>query len=156
MTIQEKKDVCSKALISWIVAEQHGTDMTKHDKDITDIFTSRMILKKFSVFNIDIVLPDALLLILYICVEGNPGQFQIVLKDLLNSIKSRKGPISAGYVITADDFAMCFMSDFPITDIPAVNDKYRKLWDGQKKHKTKDFESDNLCDTPEWWKEVMQ
>lgn len=157
MTIKEKKDVCCRALMNWAMLEYDGDkDMSIHDEDIENLFTSRIILKKFEMFSIDIVLPDMLLLILSICVENNPGQFQIVLKDLLNSIKSKKGPIPSGYVITTDDFSTCFMMDYPITDIPRINKKYEELWDGQKKEKYNDLDSDNLCDTPEWWKEVMQ
>lgn len=156
MTLEEKKEMCSKALIAWTMTEQEGKDMSIHDKEVENTFTSQMILKKFNVFGIDIVLPDLLLLILAICVDGNPGQFQIILKDLLNNIKKRTGPIQAGYTITAWDFSLCFMSDFPIIDIPHINDKYRKLWDGQKKTKAQPWETDNLCDTVEWWKEVME
>lgn len=156
MTLEEKKEMCSKALIAWTMIEQEGKDMSIHDKEVENMFTSQMILKKFNVFGIDIILPDLLLLILAICVDGNPGQFQIILKDLLNNIKKRTGPIQAGYTITTWDFSLCFMNDFPIIDIPHINDKYRKLWDGQKKQKAQPWETDNLCDTPEWWKEVME
>ena len=156
MTLEEKKEMCSKALIAWTMTEQEGKDMSIHDKEVENMFTSQMILKKFNVFGIDIILPDLLLLILAICVDGNPGQFQIILKDLLNNIKKRTGPIQAGYIITAWDFSLCFMNDFPIIDIPHINDKYRKLWDEQKKPKTQPWETDNLCDTVEWWKEVME
>lgn len=156
MTLEEKKEMCSKALIAWTMTEQEGKDMSIHDKEVENMFTSQMILKKFNVFGIDIVLPDLLLLILAICVDGNPGQFQIILKDLLNNIKKRTGPIQTGYTITAWDFSLCFMNDFPIIDIQHINDKYRKLWDGQKKQKAQPWKTDNLCDTPEWWKEVME
>lgn len=156
MTLEEKKMTCSQALIAWISVEHQGKDMRIHDKECANMFTSRMILKKFELFGIDIVLPDLLLLILAICTDVNPGQFQIILKDLLNNIKARKGPIPPGYIITTDDFSLCFMSDFPITEISYINEKYYKLWDGQKKQRTKPMESDNLCDTVDWWKEVMQ
>lgn len=156
MTVEEKKDLCSRALIGWVLSEQDGKDYTVHDEDIKKLFTSQVILKKFEVFGIRIVLPDPLLLILYLCVEGNPGQYQIILKDLLNSIKQRKGPIPTDYIITADDFSMCFMTNFPIIDIPSINDKYRKLWDGQKFLDMSTGHTANACDTIEWWKEVMR
>ena len=155
MTIEEKKDICSKALITWMITEKEQKLI--NDDDIKDLFTSQVILKKFKTFGIDIVLPDMLLLILNVCVENNPGQFQIILKDLLNNIKQRKGPIPAGYIVTAMDFSMCFPMSFPIIDIQNVYKKYMDLWDKQKKSSvTSPFESDNLCDTPEWWKEVMK
>ena len=155
-TIKEKQDLCAKLLISWICREQRGEDMTKHTEEAANLFTSRMIMKKFEVFDINIILPDELLFILYLCVDSGPGMFQIVLKDLLNSIKNRKGLISPGYVITSEDFGLCFMTDFPIMDIKYIENKYITLWDGQKKERKHKFDSDNLCDTVEWWKEVME
>ena len=156
MTLKEKKEVCSKALIGWMISERNNDDMTKHDAEIESLFSSMVLLKKFKTFGIDIILPDMLLLILHVCVENNPGQIQIVLKDLLNNIKDKKGPIKSGYVITTEDFVDCFMTEFPIIEIPHIYDKYLKLWDGQKKDKHQPWESDNLCDTPEWWKEVCE
>lgn len=87
--------------------------------------------------------------------KENPGQSQIILKDLLLSIKSKKGPIPSGYVITSNDFSLAFPFSFPIMEIPEVNKKYEKLWDKQKRKKENPLESDNLCDTVDWWKEVM-
>lgn len=156
MDIQEKKDLCSRVLITWMIMEEQNEDMAVHKDEISEIFTANILLKKFSAFGIDIVLPDYLLLILDLCVNGNPGQVQVVLKDLLNHIKNNIGPIPAGYVITSTDFAYCFMNDFPIMEIPKINEKYHKLWDAQKKERTKSLESDNLCDTVEWWKEVTE
>jgi hypothetical protein len=154
MTLEEKKEMYTKALFAWIMMDGEK-DMSIHEKDCADLFTSRLILKKFEVFNIDIVLPDMLLLILNICSEGNPGQFQIILKDLLNDIKKRKGPIPAGYIIEPMDLGLCFSVDYPIIEIPHINEKYSKLWDEQKKERQHSLDTDNLCDTPEWWKEVM-
>jgi hypothetical protein len=31
-----------------------------------------------------------------------------------------------------------------------------KMWDGQKREVKNILESDNKCDTPEWWLEVME
>ena len=157
MSLQETKELCSKVFIKWMLDERSDNyDARKRDDDIGDLFTSKVLLKKFDAFGIDIVIPDPLLLILFMCVEGNPGQVQIVLKDLLNHIKKVRGPIPAGYVITSIDFAFCFKDNYPIIAIPEINEKYYKLWDAQKKHDHELLESDNLCDTPEWWKEVMK
>jgi hypothetical protein len=157
MTLTEKKETCLKAFLAWIELEKQNKDVSIHSKEVEEIFTSQVILKKFKSFNIDIVLPDMLLLILAICTDCNPGQFQVVLKDLLNNIKSHKGPIPEGYIITVTDFSMCFPQDFPFMDVKSVSDKYHKLWDAQKKSgEIKLFETDNLCDTPEWWREVME
>ena len=67
MTIEEQKELCTKALVSWFMQEQDNRDFRNHDKEITELFTSKVLLKKFDVFGIDIVLPDMLLMILCIC-----------------------------------------------------------------------------------------
>ena len=95
-------------------------------------------------------------MILCICTNNNPGQIQIILKDLLNSIKKRTGPIKPGYIITSNDFSLCFAWNFPIIEIPEINTKYESLWMGQKIETDKPLMSDNLCDTVDWWKEVMK
>jgi hypothetical protein len=151
-SVEEKIEICSTALIKWVLGDRNPE--RKHNKDIEKLFTSQVLLKKLDAFGIDIFLPDALLVILYVCVEGNPGQVQIVLKELLNDIKKRKGPIPAGYIITADDFSLCFMRHFPIMEIPEVNKKFEKLWDEQK-YWQGEYRA-NRCDTVEWWKEVME
>ena len=156
MTLQEKQKMCVNACAAWVMTERHGKNMSIHDKDIEKLFTSQIILQKFKAFGIDIVLPDMLLLMLAICVDGNPGIFQVVLKELLENIKSRKGSIPAGYTITSDDFSMCFTIELPMIEVPEIYQKYEKLWDGQKRETHKEWETDNKCDTPEWWKEVMQ
>jgi hypothetical protein len=156
MQTHEAIDCCSKLFINWFTREKTNEDMSKHDDEIADLFTSQIILKKFKAFDIDIVLPDELLLMLYICTEGNPGQFQILLKDLLNSIVKNHGcAISKGYIITSTDFAYAFPMHFPVMSMPEVNAKYEALWDGQKRERKNPMESDNKCDTIEWWKEVM-
>ena len=156
MTIEEKKELCTKAFINWFLQERDNHDFKNHDKEIADLFTSQVLLKKFDVFDIDIVLPDMLLMILHICTNNNPGQVQIILKDLLNDIKKRKGSIKPGYVITTNDFSLYFIRDFPIVEVPEINAKYESLWMGQKIENNDSFGSDNLCDTIEWWKEVME
>lgn len=156
MTLEEKKEWCSKGFISWFFMEKDNRDFTVRDPEVSEVFIVKVIDKKFKVFGIDIVLPDPLMIILDLCVNGNPGQVQIVIKDLLNSIKKRKGPIPAGYVVTSDDFSHCFMTEFPIMEIPKVNAKYESLWIGQKIESETDKRSYNLCDTAEWWKEIME
>ena len=156
MSVEEKKSLCARCLIYWFENERKGT-MTSHDPEVEDMFISKILLKKFKAFNIDIILPDPLLLILDVCCESNPGQVQIILKDLLNDIKKRSGkPIPKGYVITSTDFSMCFPTSFPITEIDHINEKYMKLWDEQKRETKNILESDNKCDTAEWWLEVME
>ena len=156
--VKETKDLCSKLLIYWSLIEKENPDMKYIPEDeefLRTSFIANVILKKFKVFDIQIHLPIHLLMILSLCTNENPGQSQIILKDLLLSIKSKKGPIPNEYVITSDDFSSAFPFSFPIMEIPEINKKYEKLWNKQKRKKENKLESDNLCDTVEWWKEVM-
>ena len=156
--IGEIKELCSKMLVNWFLIEKKNSDMTYTSDDeefLRASFITNVILKKFKVFDIQIHLPIYLLMILSLCTNENPGQAQIILKDLLLSIKSKKGSIPNGYIITSNDFTSAFPFSFPIMGISEINKKYEKLWDKQKKKTTSPLESDNLCDTVEWWKEVM-
>lgn len=156
--IGEIKELCSKILLGWFLIEKENPNMeyTSEDEEfLRTSFITKVILKKFKIFDIQIHLPIHLLMILSLCTNENPGQSQIILKDLLLSIKSKKGPIPNGYVITSDDFSLAFPFSFPIMGIPEINKKYEKLWNEQKRKKENPLESDNLCDTVEWWKEVM-
>lgn len=156
--IGEIKELCSKILLSWFLIEKENPNMeyTSEDEEfLRTSFITKVILKKFKVFDIQIHLPIYLLMILSLCTNENPGQAQIILKDLLLSIKSKKGSIPNGYVITSNDFSLAFPFSFPIMEIPEINKKYEKLWNEQKRKKENPLELDNLCDTVEWWKEVM-
>ena len=153
MSLEQDRKLCSKLLITWCFKENE-LDMNVHSKDVSNLFTSKIILNKFNDFGIDIVLPDFLLSILCICSNSNPGVFQVMLKDLLNSIKRRIGSIPKGYVISTLDFALWSLDSFPLIDIPENEKKYYRLWNEQKV--LKDNNSYNLCDTVEWWKEVME
>ena len=112
MTIKEKQEICSKALMMWFFQEKENHDFSNHDKEVLEIFTAKVLLKKFDVFDIDIVLPDPLLMILDICVSGNPGQIQVVLKDLLNNIKKRTGPIKPDMLFHQWTLVFVFHLDF--------------------------------------------
>lgn len=157
--IKETEDYCSKILLLWLADEIKNPNMDYIDKDkefLESSFTAKILLKKFEAFNIKIHLPVHLLMILSLCTNENPGQVQIVLKDLLLTIKARKGPIPSGYVITTEDFSLAFPFSFPIMDIPKINEKYNKLWEDQKFIDMKTNYRENACDTIEYWKEVMK
>ncbi len=157
MHIQEKKELCSKLLISWFTREKSGYDMSIHDSEIANTFIAKMLIKKFDVFDVDIVLPDELILMLDLCCDLNPGIVQIVLADLLGNISKRLEGIPKGHIINTNDFTLCFSNSFPIMNIESINSKYKEMWDNQKKiGKAGLFESDNLCDTSEYWLSFMR
>lgn len=150
-------ELCSQVFITWMMNEQANKDMAIHDEELSKLFISQVIHKKFDIFGINIVLPDELLAIITICTNSNPGQSQVLLKYLLEDIKKRKGPIPKGYVITANDFTHAFSTRFPVLhEFDDLNEKFQKMWDAQKKERVNPLDNDNLCDTPEWWLEVME
>ena len=151
--IEEVKNLCSRIFISWGLDKDY--DPAKHNMEILDdMFTPRVLLKKFEVFDIDIVLPDKLLILIAVCCNENPGQAQLILKELLISIRHRKGLIPKGYIITPEDFGFAFPLSFPIMADEKINKEYYKKWDAQKYNK--DGHLLNACDTIGWWKEVME
>lgn len=148
--IIEIKELCSKVLTKWVMTNGKK-DFTKHDEDIIREFIPSILLKKFKVFNIDIVLPDELLILLMLCSDGNPGLVQAILMDLLESIKDKNGPIPKGYIITAHDFALAFPNEFPIIKDETILNKYIEKYD--TKIKRREY---NLCDTPDFWLKYME
>jgi hypothetical protein len=157
--MEKTKELCSKIYMHWFLEEMKDPKMPYKEIDeefLQNSFITKILLTKFKAFDIDIHLPMPLLALLSMCTDENPGMSQIILKDLLNSIKSRIGAIPKGYVITSTDFAFCFPNSFPIIANEQIYKKYIKLWDEQKCERTDTFKSDNLCDTSEWWREVMQ
>ena len=150
--IQETTELCSRIFIAWTM---RNSNPVKHNmKLLGELFTPRVLLKKFEAFDIDIGLPDDLLCLIAVCCNENPGQAQLILKELLISIRHRKGPISKGYIITSEDFGFAFPLSFPIMADEKINKEYYKKWDAQKYNK--DGHLLNSCDTIGWWKEVME
>ena len=114
MKNKEKIELCSRIFIAWKLSNKAWN---VHDDEILDAFIPGMLVKKMKAFGVDIFLPDPLLLLIDVCTESNPGQAQIVLKDLLNSIVERTGKIKKGYMISAEDVAECWPTSFPIVSL---------------------------------------
>ena len=151
--IQETIELCSRVFIAWTMRDSNNP--VEHNmKLLGELFTPRVLLKKFEAFDIDIGLPDDLLCLIAVCCNENPGQAQLILKELLISIRHRKGLIPKGYIITPEDFGFAFPLSFPIMADEKINKEYYKKWDAQKYNK--DGHLLNACDTIGWWKEVME
>ena len=142
--VEKMNNLCSKVYLVWLMG---GKEIEVPD----ELFTPKIIKKKFEVFNIDIKLPSYLLVILDICSESNPGLVQVILMDLLEDIKNRKGPIPKGYEVSPDDFSYAFPMKFPIITDKEIYNKYLEKFDREVK-----TPNGNLCDTPEWWLKVME
>ena len=85
--IQEITELCSRVFIAWTMRDSNPVEHNM--KLLGELFTPRVLLKKFEVFDIDIGLPDDLLCLIAICCNENPAQAQLILKELLLSIKKR-------------------------------------------------------------------
>ena len=160
----EDKIMCTKLLALWMSCEKEDAKMeyTERDKEFFErSFVTKVLSKKLDAFDINVHIPSYLYMLISVCSDENPGNAQLILKELLTSIKNRKGAgIEKGYVITVSDFVDCFVESFPITGIPAIAKKYQKMWDEQKIGRGAQYESDvnlsdNKCDTEYYWKEVM-
>jgi len=156
MNTKEQMELCSNALMNLLIEETSGKDMSQHEPDIAGIFPISITLRKLEVFGIDVVIPDMILMILDICAQGNPAIIQLMTKELLMDVKANQGgSIPKGYIITGEDFARLHGDSYPILDLPEFKEKYHTLWQAQKREQNKAFDSDNQCDSPEWWQEIL-
>lgn len=147
-------ELCGTMLMSWLMNGEKN-DESFHNELLEKSFVSKILLKKFDTFGIDIKLPDELLFLLSLCSNENPGLVQVILMDLLKNIKSAQGPIPKGYKITASDFANAFPMEFPIIENEKIYNKYVEKFDAIKIIDDNGCPV-NLCDTKEWWMRVMQ
>lgn len=155
--VKEIEDLCAMVFIKWHIGAQH--DEKTHDMIMKNSFTAKILTKKFEAFDIGINLPDELLLILGTCSGENPGLVQVILMDLLQSIKDKKGsPIPRGYEITPSDVAGAFPLRWPILKDPEIYNEYVSKYDATIKDKATDSNGNkiNACDTKEFWLQVME
>lgn len=156
MNTKEQMELCSNALMNLLIEEMSGKDLSQHDPDIAGLFPISIVLDKLEKCGIDVIIPDMILMIFDICCLGNPGVIQVFVKELLMDVKDNQGgSIPKGYIVTGEDFVRLHGDSYPILDLPGFEEKYRKLWDAQKRDRAKTFDSDNQCDTPEWWQEIL-
>lgn len=154
--IKQAEKLCTEIFLIWGFASLNDKDFSQHNEELLkEMFTPRILLKKLEAFGINIVVPDDCLTLIAVCCNENPGQAQLLLKDILLSIKKRKGPIPDGYTITSEDFAYAFPTSFPIMSMPEVEHKFNERWKEQKSSTPDGRYEVNLCDTQKYWKEVM-
>lgn len=123
-----------------------------------DTLTSRLLLVKIPGYGVKIIPPDWLIYLIEVCAGDHPGFLQLIYKELLTFINNHcygGTGIPENYKIRAIDFINCFRNAYPILLDPKVYEKYSKMWDEQKKEKCNSADSDNKCDTAEYWLEVM-
>lgn len=156
--VKKLQGLCAQAFIVWdMLGTQHDEEM--HKMVMENSFTAKILTKKFEAFDIGITLPDELLMILGTCSGENPGLVQVILMDLLQSIKDKKGaPIPRGYEITPHDVVNAFPFEWPILEDPEIYNRYVSKYDATIKDKATDKNGNkiNACDTKEFWLQVME
>ena len=132
MDISEKLENLS---LTFMMASLNPDDSELFDGED---FVTKVLQKKFTVFNLPIKVPNWLGFLIGYCVNGNPGYCQIIMDEVLQSVNERKFSnmgIDDDYVITPTDFALCYPFQFPLLDIPDVekriSDKYDEIKNSQ-------------------------
>lgn len=157
--IKEANEICSRAFIMWKMEELGNPTMSYSKSDLEmleNLFLYQVMDGKLKHFGVNVHIPMYLYVIVSTCADGNIGKAQLILKEILNSIKEKRGPIKQGYVITTNDMVMAFGERFPVLVDKSIEAEYEKLWQAQKREPTEDSLYDNKCDTKEWWAEVME
>ena len=137
--IEEMKDeeILSRMLIYWSLNRE-----VKYDPEFEkECFIARVLRRKLEAFNIDLKVPDPLCGIIMICTGSNPGVSQLMLKEIMTCNKKYSGEL------TPLDFSRTYPTSFPLMSKRKWEEHFEKEWDAQK-----DENGDNLCDTPDWWK----
>ena len=156
MNTKEQMELCGNALMNLLIEEMSGKDLSQHDPDIAGLFPISIVLDKLEKCGIDVIIPDMILMIFDICCLGNPGVIQVFVKELLMDVKANQGgSIPKGYIVTGEDFVRLHGDSYPILGLPEFEEKYHALWQAQKRERNKAFDSDNRCDSPEWWQEIL-
>ena len=148
-------DVVAGIFMNWVMHEHNPTyDPTEMNEDINSYFLIKVLKSKLEWAGVDIVIPDFLSCIIALCVE-NPAEVQMMMVEILEKIKEKKGCIPRHYIVTSNDFVNTFMMKFPIvSQFPEVKAKYDRKWSAQKLQDQQDIDSyytDNMYDTKDFW-----
>lgn len=156
LSFAKKKEIVGMFFITWGMKEQENPDYYRnieHEPEIENLITSSIILDRIYRFDLNFIVPDPLLTIIYFCSEGNPGLAQMMFKDLFDSIRTKKNFKSdEEYLIKTEDFIDLWRNSFPYMEYESVAKKYLDMWDEQKNPNYVRYENkENLCDTKDWW-----
>ena len=162
--IESDKSIIALVLL-WAYSEEENTGWVDSDivkdvvKNVSDESITGKILKLRipNVFGFPITPPDWLIFCIETCTNDSPGYSQIIYKELLEYINNAHYGgmgLPPTYKIKVTDFTDCFKV-YPIIDIPEIEEKYSKLWDEQKVKHPLPGQTDNRCDTPRYWNELI-
>lgn len=140
----------SKLYMMWMLNNQNRSK----DTDIEDIasqsFICNVLNKRMEAFDIPVVIPDHLSMILDFCTDSNPGLSLMMLYDIIKNAHIQYSGDT--YVLQPEDFVAVFTTRFPVLSAyPDILQKYSDMFDNQKIKNTDIFGPDNLIDTREYW-----
>lgn len=138
-------ELSKKVLIIWNLNQMKKNEFSIDEDFNKQSFIAQILRKKMEAFNIKINIPDELIMLIEIATNSNPGVSQVMLHEILMSIRDLK----EGYTIQPMDFARKYPDRFLMMDNPEDEEYFRKLWDAQKSP------SGNRCDTVEYWMECF-
>lgn len=111
-------------------------------------FIAMVLLKRMKAFEIEVKIPDELILILEISTEGNPGKSLTLLYEILSRIPN----LQKGHMLTCDDYIRLTGTGQFKTVWNKEDDKWMEdLWDSQKTD-----DGCNKVDYPEYWRELFK
>lgn len=145
-------EACSKMLIMWTFRGK-----SPQDQDVATIAAEyplcQILLNKLKWAGLNVIIPEECLIILAMC-SDSPGTIQLIAHHLLQGIPN----LEQGYEVTPLDFSRVFPSSFPIVQDPKWAKFWEDAWDNQKipKDERKPLQSDNRCDTKEYWLELLK
>lgn len=154
------KAMCARIFMGWLLRERTETiPMVSEMLDEKDPGCIHILQKRLDAWNIKINIPYDLAVLTTLCVDGNPGIYQMQMANLLESCQ-KKFKQNSNYLITPSDYTyFCMKYDnlgnfpicYPIFDDDNHPDEkvlkvWEDIWDGQK-----DENGKNLCDTKDWW-----
>ena len=150
MNEQQKLDMAGITFINWLQIHHSNPDKLKErNQEVYDSsFICKVIDNRMKTFNIDIHIPDHLIVLIDLCTGSNPGMSFMMLSEILEKIPDLK----YGHLIQPDDFVRVYGSKFPILSMYSdISDRLEKKWDMQKLETPKDFDTDNQCDYKYYW-----
>ena len=116
MNEQQKLDMAGITFINWLQIHHSNPDKLKErNQEVYDSsFICKVIDNRMKTFNIDIHIPDHLIVLIDLCTGSNPGMSFMMLSEILEKIPDLK----YGHLIQPDDFVRVYRSKFPTFAYP--------------------------------------
>ena len=153
----ETLDLVAKTFMVWSFEASNPDFNPIIEEAHEQSFICNVLNKRVEAFNLPIIIPDYMSIILETCTGANPGQSLLLAYLVVEKAHTENATLDNKYVITPTDFSNVFCFEFPITiDNLKLSKKYEEMWDNQKILDAKFPQSDNLIDTPEHWMKAVK